>query len=169
MKPRFSSRRFSAGPGIGEPIGWARAPLPTRSIHAGRSRASANGGSGFCKSSNRTLGLGCFFLGVLPAETLHAAGGVHELLLAGEERMAIGADFYVDVTLVSRARSKVVAARAHDADFVVSGMNGCFHDLLTSVPNHSILKERGRIQQMRHPEIPLHERGPLAHSVCQAR
>jgi hypothetical protein len=46
------------------------------------------------------------------------------------------------------AGCKAVAARAHDANFVVSGMNGCFHDLLTSVPNHSILKDGRRIQQM---------------------
>jgi hypothetical protein len=49
---------------------------------------------------------------------------------------------------MGRARAKAVAACAHDADFVVSGMNGCFHDLLTSVPNHSILKDGCRIQQM---------------------
>jgi hypothetical protein len=30
-----------------------------------------------------------------------------------------------------------VAARTHDADFVVSGMNGCLHGQLTSVPNFS--------------------------------
>src|SRR2546430_16511514 len=41
--------------------------------------------------------------------------------------MAIRADFYVDVALVSRARSKAVAAGAHDADFVISGMNSWFH------------------------------------------
>jgi hypothetical protein len=49
---------------------------------------------------------------------------------------------------VGRAGAKAVAARAHDADFVVSGMNGCFHNLLTSVPNHSILKDARRIQQL---------------------
>ena len=65
--------------------------------------------------------------------------------------MAIGADFYVDVALVGRAGAKAVAARAHDADFVVSGMNGCFHNLLTSVPNHSILKDGPRIQQLSRP------------------
>jgi hypothetical protein len=91
-------------------------------------------------------------LGVLSAEALHPASGVHKLLLASKEGMAIGANFYVDVALVGRTSGKAVTARAHDADFVVSGMNGCFHELLTSVPNfsgnYSILKEGRRIQQM---------------------
>jgi len=58
----------------------------------------------------------------------------------------------VDVALVGRAGGEAIAARAHDADFVVSGMYGCFHVLLTSVPsfsgNYSILKDARRIQQM---------------------
>ncbi len=87
------------------------------------------------------LGFGRFFLRVLSAKTFHPAGGIHKLLLAGKEWMAIGANFYVDVALVGRTSGKAVAARAHDSDFVVSGMNGCFHDLLTSVPHHSILKD----------------------------
>jgi hypothetical protein len=33
---------------------------------------------------------------------------------------------------MGRAGRKAVAARAHDADFVVSGMYGCFHGFLTS-------------------------------------
>jgi len=44
--------------------------------------------------------LSCFRLCIFPAEALYAAGGVHELLLARKERMAIGANFYVDVALV---------------------------------------------------------------------
>jgi hypothetical protein len=66
--------------------------------------------------------------------------------------MASGADFYVDVAFVGRAGAKAIAARAHDADFVVSGMYGCLHGLLTFVPNfsgnYSILKDGRRIQQM---------------------
>src|SRR6266576_6125620 len=41
-------------------------------------------------------------LGVLATEALNAAGGVHQLLLAGEERMAIRANFYPDVALMGR-------------------------------------------------------------------
>src|SRR5579863_2787556 len=35
--------------------------------------------------------------GVFLAELIHAAGGVHDLLLAGEERVAAGADFDMQV------------------------------------------------------------------------
>ena len=66
-------------------------------------------------------------LGVLAAEALHASGGVHELLLAGEEGMAGGADFYADVALVSRACGKRVSAGAMHSDLVVAGMDSCFH------------------------------------------
>lgn len=80
------------------------------------------------------LGLlgGCFGLSgialrVLAAEALDAAGRVHELLLAGKERMASGTNFYADVALVSGAGDKCVTAGAMDPNFVVAGMNGCFH------------------------------------------
>src|SRR5438034_6174835 len=79
------------------------------------------------RRSEANLFLGSFRLGVLPAESLHAAGGIHKLLFAGKEWMAIRADFYVDVALVSRASGKAVAACAHNAHFVISGMDGCFH------------------------------------------
>jgi hypothetical protein len=86
------------------------------------------------KKPQADLGLGCFFLGVLSAEPFHPTCGIHELLLASKKRMAIRTDFYVDVSLVSRAGGKAVAARALHADFIVSGMNGCLHGLLTPVP-----------------------------------
>jgi hypothetical protein len=35
---------------------------------------------------------------------------------------------------MGRAGAKAIAARAHYANFVISGMDGCFHGLLTSVP-----------------------------------
>src|SRR3989442_10810901 len=79
------------------------------------------------RRSEANLFLGSFRLGILPAESLHATGGIHKLLFAGKEWMAIRADFYVDVALVSRASGKAVAACAHNAHFVISGMDGCFH------------------------------------------
>jgi len=66
-------------------------------------------------------------LRVLSAETLDAAGGVHELLLAGKEGMAGGADFYADVALVGGAGDECVPTGAMHADLVVAGMDGCFH------------------------------------------
>jgi hypothetical protein len=66
-------------------------------------------------------------LGVFPAEALHASGGIDELLLAGEKRMAIRANFHRDVALMGRAGHKCITARAVHAHFVVCGMNSCFH------------------------------------------
>jgi len=81
-------------------------------------------GLGRCVAQLLLCGFG---LGVLAAEALDPAGGIHKLLLAGEERMAGRADFYVDVAFMGRSCGKAAAARAHDAYFVVSGMNGCLH------------------------------------------
>jgi len=73
-------------------------------------------------------------LGILPAEAFDATSGVDQLLLAGKEWVASGADFYVDIALVSRTGSEMVAARAHDAYFVVNGVNGCLHSLRNLYP-----------------------------------
>ena len=67
-------------------------------------------------------------LGVFAAEALHAAGGIHELLLAREEGVAGGADFYADVALVGGAGDKCVPAGAMDSYFTVVWMDRCFHD-----------------------------------------
>ncbi len=65
--------------------------------------------------------------GIFAAEALHAAGGVHKLLLAGKEGMAGSADFYADVALMGGTCNKCVSASAMDADFTVVRMNSCFH------------------------------------------
>ena len=64
---------------------------------------------------------------VLAAEALDAAGGIDQLLLAGEERVATRADFYVDVALMRGTRGECAAARAMHAYFVVCRMDGCLH------------------------------------------
>lgn len=66
--------------------------------------------------------------GVLAAEALHSAGGIHELLLAGKEGVAGGADFYADIALVGGAGDKCVPAGAVDSYFTVVWMDRCFHD-----------------------------------------
>jgi len=58
--------------------------------------------------------------GVFAAEALDAAGGIHELLLAGEERWQ-RRRFHGNVALVSGAGDKCVAAGAMHADFSVVG------------------------------------------------
>jgi hypothetical protein len=85
-----------------------------------------------CENSAKALllcgvGLGCVALGVLAAEALHATGRVEQFLLAGEERVATGADFYVQIAFVGGPGYKIVAARANHADFAICGMDGCFH------------------------------------------
>src|SRR5437764_1864868 len=63
---------------------------------------------------------------VLLLELLDAAGGVHELHLTGEERVARRADFDGDV-LLGAARGELVAAPAGDGRFHVLGVNAFFH------------------------------------------
>jgi hypothetical protein len=84
------------------------------------------------KSAAKKLLLNRLNLGVLTPEALHPAGRIQQLLFAGKERMAIGADFYVDVAAMGRSRGKTVTACAQHTDVVVSGMYGCFHGFLTS-------------------------------------
>jgi len=68
-------------------------------------------------------------VGVFLGEAFDAAGGVHEFLLAGEEGVAVGADFDVEpVAFDGRARLKIVAAGAVHHDGVIVGMNTGFHE-----------------------------------------
>jgi len=54
-------------------------------------------------------------LGVLATEPFHASCRVHQALFASEERVAVRADFHVDVALMGRPGLKVVSAGAHHA------------------------------------------------------
>jgi len=62
----------------------------------------------------------------LAAEALDAACRVDQLLLAGEERVARGADFDDDVALVGGARLERVAAGALHVDVAVTGVDSLF-------------------------------------------
>jgi hypothetical protein len=64
-------------------------------------------------------------------EAVNTPGGVHEFLFAGKERVARGANFHMQVSFFGRARLEMVAARAMDVNFFVSGMDSCFHSYLT--------------------------------------
>src|SRR5258708_38768443 len=75
---------------------------------------------------------GCACLAVLAAEALHAAGGIHELLLAGEEGVATGTNFSVNLSAMGGTRSESAATRAHHPNFVVCRMNRCLHGLSKS-------------------------------------
>ena len=76
------------------------------------------GGGGFCG------GVGVFLL-----EAFDASGGVHKFLLAGEEGMAIRADFNAQhVAFDGRARLKGVTAGAMDSNWMIVGVNTGFHE-----------------------------------------
>jgi hypothetical protein len=74
-------------------------------------------------------GLSGVRLRILPAEALHASGGIHQLLLAGKERVAVRADFQVDGALVGGPGGKCVSACAVHAHFFIFGMDRCLHCL----------------------------------------
>src|SRR6185437_14220449 len=81
----------------------------------------------------------CHLLGrggaaVLALEALDPAGGVHQLLFAGVEGVALGADFHVDVALVGRAGRKAMPAGAYHLDGIVGGMNRRLHGQITWKP-----------------------------------
>lgn len=68
-------------------------------------------------------------VGVLFGEAFDAAGGVDELLFAGEEGVAIGADFDVEaVAFDGRASLKIMAAGAVNRYGVIIGVNTGFHE-----------------------------------------
>src|SRR5580658_615388 len=69
---------------------------------------------------------------VLLAELIHPARGVHDLLLAGIERMAVRADFNVEVVAHGRAGLEGVAAAAGHRDLFVVRMNGFFHGSISA-------------------------------------
>src|SRR4051812_3197489 len=80
-------------------------------------------------------------LRVLAVKALDTAGRVYQLLFAGEERVAIRADFQADVALVGRTGSEHVAARAMHAHFVIRGVNSCLHVALDLSCETLILQE----------------------------
>src|SRR6266545_698199 len=74
-------------------------------------------------------GAGCRRRGVAGLELLDPARGVHELLLAGEERVAVRADLDVEVA-ARRAGLDDVPAVAHDLRGLVVGVDRFLHDVL---------------------------------------
>jgi hypothetical protein len=66
------------------------------------------------------------FLAVFLLEALHPSGGIDELLLAGEERMALRADFHLEVAK-RRAGLENISADAGDGGTLVVGMDAFFH------------------------------------------
>ena len=77
---------------------------------------------------NRSAGIR--FLILLQAKTLvepiNTSTGVNQLLLAGIERVALGADFNTNI-LLSRASGKDITASAADRGLFVIGMDTFLH------------------------------------------
>src|ERR1700675_328959 len=68
-------------------------------------------------------------VGVFLGEAFDAARGVHKLLLAGEERVAIGADFNVQpVPFDGGTGLEIASASAVDGDGVIVGVNTGLHE-----------------------------------------
>lgn len=61
---------------------------------------------------------------VFLAEFVHASCGVHDFLLTRIERMAVGADFNLQVMPERRAGFECIAAGASDRDLFVLRMRG---------------------------------------------
>jgi len=106
-----------------------------RDWHAcvGKKKDSHEGLSSKCL---RNVGLRLLFsgsglssgVGVFLGEALDTASGVHEFLLASEERVAIGADFDAQhVALNGRASGESVPTSTVDGDCVIVGMNTGLH------------------------------------------
>jgi hypothetical protein len=65
---------------------------------------------------------------VLLTEFFHASSGVNNLLLAGVERVASGADFHgKSIFAQGGACQEGIAAAAGNGDFLISGVNFGFH------------------------------------------
>src|SRR5256885_1977546 len=75
----------------------------------------------------RRLWRGGGFLRVALLEAIDTACRVDQLLLAGEEGMALRADLDAELFL-GRARRPHFAARAMDLNLLILGMDLCFHE-----------------------------------------
>src|ERR1700683_585182 len=69
---------------------------------------------------------------VLLAELIDTPTGIHDFLLARVERVAVRANFHLQVLANRRARLELVTAAASDGDLFIFGMNAGFHGNLVS-------------------------------------
>jgi hypothetical protein len=115
---------------------------------AAASRRTQNLLLGGCGLASFDFGGG---VGVLLSEALDAAGGVNELLFAGEEGMAVRADFNVQpVALDGRASGEIMAAGAVHRYGVIVGVNTGFHEApFCRVRSARLSGKAGRLQPRR--------------------
>src|SRR5215467_12561915 len=93
---------------------------------------------------------------VLPLEALNAAGGIQELLLAGEVGMALGAHLHPDLRL-RRPGVNDLSAVAGDRRIDVLGMNASLHGPpprgKQRVRRSNFTREVGKTQQSQHFQL----------------
>jgi hypothetical protein len=77
--------------------------------------------------------LGFFYIVLLP-KAFYAAGGIHQLLLAGEEGMAGGTDFHLDIPY-GRTSFDHIPAGAGYFCHLIFGMNLLSHILSSGLSN----------------------------------
>jgi hypothetical protein len=71
-------------------------------------------------------------------ESVNTSAGIYKLLLAGVERMALGANFHLDI-LLCRLCFDYIAAVAGNSCFVQCRMDVLFHSEFTSFINVSFV------------------------------
>src|SRR5579863_7192778 len=87
----------------------------------------------------------CSGVGIFLSEALDATSGVDQLLLAGEERVAVGADFdFKSVALDGGTGGEIVAAGAVHRDGVIVGVNTGFHEAPVCRVRSARLLRQGR-------------------------
>ena len=101
---------------------------------------------------HRSAGFACLLQAKTLVETINTSTGVNQLLLAGIERVALGADFDSDV-LLGRTSGKDIAASAADGSLIVLGMETFLHccsPLSYQVKGHNALSNFNRLSIIAH-------------------
>src|ERR1700736_3527807 len=112
------------------PRSLARPYIGIKGSHLKRAAAGARGPlqdprDGLSKEQLASLGFRRYR--ILLAEFIDATAGIHNFLLAGIERMAIGANFDLQILANGRASLEMVAAGASDFDDFIFWMDAGFH------------------------------------------
>src|SRR6266404_7483264 len=84
------------------------------------------------------FGFGRGLLAIAPVESIDAAGGVDQFLLALEEGMAGRTDFHVQLPFTRRTRLESLAAGAGHCYLAVLRMNSRFHFFLILYSGHLV-------------------------------
>ena len=141
-------------------LGSIRSPQPCTAEHRNQGSASdartipPRGQSRHPRARNnleKPASLGFRRRRIFLAEFIDAAAGIHNFLLAGIERVAIGAHLDLQILAYGLASLELIAAGTVDCDQFVFGMNAGFHGNL----DMSVAAESTSLQQrIATPQIP---------------